>query len=143
MIRNNGRALVEAGASGGQAPTEILQGVPVICTEKDYSFPQLPTFDHVQGSSCSDHLNSPFLSQSRWERVIYLKRKPYHPLFDRSFKIGRIFCHRRPQLAQEWQAFKVRNLKKRFDLLIYVAKCTISNTFFGLHTKTAYHFQKN
>ena len=34
---------------------------------------------------------SPFLCQLRQERVIYLKRKPYHPLFERSFAIGIIF----------------------------------------------------
>ena len=33
----------------------------------------------------------PFLGQLRQERVIYLKRKPYYPLFERSFKIQR-FC---------------------------------------------------
>ena len=32
----------------------------------------------------------PFLGKLRSERVIYLKRKPYYPLFDRSFEIVRI-----------------------------------------------------
>ena len=35
---------------------------------------------------------SPFLGQLRQERVIYLKRKLYYPLFERSFKTGRIFA---------------------------------------------------
>ena len=57
-----------------------------------YSLPLLLTFDHVLGSCCSERLNLPCLSQSRQERVIYLKRKPYYPLFERSFEIGRIFA---------------------------------------------------
>ena len=35
---------------------------------------------------------SPFLGQLRQEKVIYLKRKPYYPLFESSFEIGRIFA---------------------------------------------------
>ena len=33
---------------------------------------------------------SPFLGQLRQERVIYLKRKPYYPLFESRFETGRI-----------------------------------------------------
>ena len=34
--------------------------------------------------------SSSFLSQLRQERVIYLKRKPYNPLFESNFEAGRI-----------------------------------------------------
>ena len=34
---------------------------------------------------------SPFLGQLSWERVIYLKKKPYYPLFEKNFELGRIF----------------------------------------------------
>ena len=35
---------------------------------------------------------SPFLGQLRYERVIYLKGKPYYLLFERNFETGRIFA---------------------------------------------------
>ena len=35
---------------------------------------------------------SPFLGQLRLERVIYLRRKPYYPLFERNVEIGIIFA---------------------------------------------------
>ena len=38
----------------------------------------------------SNFTGSPFPGQLRQERVIYLKRKPYNVLFERSFEIGRI-----------------------------------------------------
>ena len=39
----------------------------------------------------SNFKDSPFLCQLRQEKVIYLKRKPYYPLFERSFETGQIF----------------------------------------------------
>ena len=56
----------------------------------NYSLCQLLTFNHAVGSS--ELLNLPFLCQLRNERFLYLKKKPYYPLFERSFEIGRIFA---------------------------------------------------
>ena len=38
----------------------------------------------------SESKGSPFLGHLRWERVIYLKRKPYYPPFESRFETGRI-----------------------------------------------------
>ena len=35
---------------------------------------------------------SPFLCQLRQEKVIYLKKEPYYPLFERNFETGQIFA---------------------------------------------------
>ena len=39
----------------------------------------------------SNFKGSPFLCQLRQEKVVYLKRKPYYPLLERSFETGQIF----------------------------------------------------
>ena len=57
-----------------------------------YSHRQLLTFDHALGFCCSESLNSPFLCPFRQEKVVYLKREPYYPLFKRSFETGQIFA---------------------------------------------------
>ena len=59
---------------------------------------------------------SPFLGQLRQERVIYLKRKSYYPLFERSFEIGRIFAMggSRPVLV-EVVLFLVRSTRTRLE----------------------------
>ena len=36
----------------------------------------------------------PFLCQLRYERVIYLKRKPYYPLLENIFETGQIFARK-------------------------------------------------
>ena len=42
------------------------------------------------GTSNIDKLQ--FLSHLALKKVIYFKRKPYYPLFERNFEIGRIFA---------------------------------------------------
>ena len=81
-----------------------------------YSLRQLLTFDHDLASPCSERLTPPFLNQLTLQKVIYLKRKPYYSLFDRSFEIGRIFAMKgsRPVLV-ELVLFQVRSTKTRLE----------------------------
>ena len=57
-----------------------------------YSHRQLLTFDHTLGYCRSERLSSPFLCPARQKNFVYLKRKPYYPLFKRSFETGQIFA---------------------------------------------------
>ena len=81
-----------------------------------YSESQLLTFDHALASPCSECLISPFLNQLMQEKVIYLKRKPYYSLFERSFETGRIFAMEgsRPVLV-EVVLFLVRSTRTRLE----------------------------
>ena len=86
-----------------------------------YSQRQLLTFDHKLASPCLERLTLAFLSQLSQKRFIYLKRKPYYPLFERSFETERIFAMKdsRPVLVKP-VLFQTRSTKTCLKLFMAI-----------------------